>query len=384
MEKHDNFFIKKQNKKWVLDIIKNKGPISRADVSKITNMSPTSISRIVQELDYEGFVKETDLISSGVGRKANLLNICDDAIYTIGVDLTEKSIKIVIINYFDEIMYSKTIPKDKDEYFMKTLQNISDLIDNALRYKNISKLKVVGVGISLPGFVDYESGLVSLSIQLGWEDVPVAKIMQDYLGIPILVDNDLKMKAMAEFLRGSATNSSSLVLLGIASGIGTSIITNGEFYRGENNIAGEISHTIVEINGDLCKCGKFGCLATVVTEGAILRQANKVKEVSNIKEIIDYYYDGETWAINIIERVTTYIATTISNIFYLYNPKVLVLSGFILEDFELIQQLIEKKYKMYLSEPFKSQAKIVYTQLGESGNSFGAAVQAQKVLFNFD
>ncbi len=382
MEKHDNLYIKKQNKRWVLDIIKNSGPVSRADVSKMTNMSPTSISRIVHELETNGFVKETDLISSGVGRKANLLDIRENAIYTIGVDLTENDIKVGILNFVDELTYVKKVSKTPDENDKVTLNNINNLISLCLKDYGITKEQVAGVAVGLPGYVNYESGYVTLSSQLGWHDTPAVRILEEMTGLSVIVDNDLKMKAMAEYMYGAAKNSRSSVLIGIGSGIGSAIIMNGEFYRGENNFAGEIAHTIVDINGSLCNCGKFGCLATVVTEPSILEQAKKVKQISSLDELMTFYKNGDTWAINIIDRVTTYIVSTITNIFYLYNPEILMLSGTLLEKYEDIRELIEEKSKMYLTEPYKKQARIVFSQLGDSGIVMGAAIQAQKVLFN--
>ncbi|WP_096190401.1 ROK family transcriptional regulator [Evansella halocellulosilytica] len=376
MEKHDNLYIKKQNKKWVLDIIKSSGPVSRADISKRTNMSPTSISRIVQELEHDGFVKETDLISSGVGRKANLLDICDDAFYTIGVDLTEKSIKVGILNFNDQLAYIKKVAKPPDEDYKVTLKNMSLLIDKCIDEYGITKEKVAGIAVGMPGYINYESGYVTLSTQLGWHDIPAAKMLADMTGLKVIVDNDLKMKAMAEYMYGAAKNSRSSVLIGIGSGIGSAIIMNGEFYRGENNFAGEIAHTVVDINGSLCKCGKFGCLTTVVTKSSILEQARKVKQVDSLHELIEFYNNEETWAVNIIDRVTTYIVSTITNIFYLYNPEILLLSGSLLENFKELRDLIEEKSNMYLTEPYKSEAKIVFSQLGDTGIVLGAALQA--------
>ncbi|MDQ0257976.1 putative NBD/HSP70 family sugar kinase [Evansella vedderi] len=381
MEKHDNVFIKKQNKKWVLDIIKNNRPISRAEVSKITDMSPTSISRIVQELEQDGFIKESDLISNGVGRKATLLDVRPDANFSIGVELTEKHFKIGILNFLDEMTFSQTFPVEDVEDYMKTLNDGSRLIKRIINEQEIPMEKIVGIAIGVPGFIDYENGVVAHSTQLKWNNVPIVEIIESATSLKAIVDNDLKMKAMAEYTAGAAKSSKSSVLIGIGSGIGSAIIMNGEFYRGENNIAGEISHTVVDINGNLCRCGKFGCLATVLTESSILQQARKIKEVSSLKQLLDYYNSGETWAINIIDRVTTYIVTTITNILYIYNPEVLVLSGFILEDFPEIQALIKKKYKLYLTEPFKTHSRIVFAELKDHGIVKGAGIQAQKVLF---
>lgn len=384
MEKHDNLYMKIQNKKWVLELIKKNAPISRADIAKRTNMSPTSISRIVNELETEGYVVETNHHSSGVGRKATFLNVSKDAIFTIGIDLTEQEIKIGIITFTDEVLAAKTIPNTYQTDSSMTLQAISIEVKQILKEHEIMIEKVIGIGIGMPGYIDFEKGIVTLSSQLGWRNVHVSQELEQLIGVRVLVDNDLRMKAMAEYLYGSAKSSSSSVLIGISSGVGSAIIMNGDYYRGQNNLSGEISHTVVDINGELCSCGKYGCLVSIVSEEAILRQARKVTNIKTLDEIQEAFKHGETWAINLLDRVTTYIAITVSNIFYLYNPAILVLSGKVLEKYDVIQTLVEEKYSKFIAEPYKTQSKLSYATMGENSIILGAAIQARSAFLEFN
>ncbi|MFB5676340.1 ROK family protein [Paenibacillus terreus] len=384
MKKHDNGFIKKQNKKWVLDIVKSRRPISRAEIAKITDMSATSISRIVQDLENEGFLRETELLSGGVGRKANLLDIREDALYTIGVDLSEGMCRIGIMDFTDNVFYMEKVSMELAQAPEETLRFIAEAVNRTIREQDLKPDKIAGIGLGLPGIVNHSSGVVNHSVQLGWSEIHAAGILERLTGYPVIVDNDLKMLAKAEYRYGAAQYSKSSVLLGFGSGVGVAIIMNGEFYRGENNLAGEISHVTVDINGEQCKCGKIGCLGTIVTEKAMIRQAARFVPITSVHELIGHYNKQELWALNLLDRVAVYIAVTITNCLYLYNPEILVLSGPILEDYPEIRKLVEEKYKLTVSEPIPMQMAFKYAQLGDKAIVMGAALQAQDTLFNFD
>ncbi|WP_026568393.1 ROK family transcriptional regulator [Bacillus sp. UNC41MFS5] len=384
MEKQDQLLMKKQNKNLVLDIVKNHSPISRMEIAKVTGMSPTSITRIVNELQLQGFVRETELVTSGVGRKAALLDVCGDVLYTIGVEIDTLMIKIGIVNYVGEIVAWQSIPREVTESYYETLEkvnrNVKDLIDK----NQIPTERIIAIGVGLPGSIDYQNGVVTVSDQLKWKNVNLAEDLHQLSHLAVIIDNELKMKIEAENFKGMAKDYQNAVLVGIGSGIGAAIILNGEIYRGESNNAGEIGHTVINPTGNVCNCGKIGCLATYISEGALIADSRKVKEIDSIDEVFDSYRNRESWAINIMDRTTTYIALAISNILCLYNPEVIILSGNTIENLPEIKGPIEQKSELYIWEPLKKRVKIVYSQLGDQGVVLGAAIQAQNTLLDLE
>ncbi|MEN1938530.1 ROK family transcriptional regulator [Paenibacillus sp. 102] len=384
MKKHDQVFIKLQNKSWVLDIIKHKSPISRADIAKITRMSPTSISRIVSELDQQGLVRETELVTSGVGRKAVLLDICKDALYTIGVGIDTTIVKVGIVNFAGELIASGLLERQPDESYEETLRIISCHIEELIQQAGVSREKIIGLGVGLPGLIDHKNGMVLLSAQLGWKQVQISKRIQELTGFKVIIDNELKMKTLAEYLCGAAKGSKKATLIGFGTGVGSALIINGEIYRGETNSAGEIGHTVVDPNGNVCECGKIGCLQTYIAENALLSESRKVKNISNTNELFEAMRNGEPWAVNIIERAGTYIAITISNVLCLYNPETVILSGNLIENYPEMQQLVSQKCNVFIWEPLKSTFKITFSQLGEQGVMIGAAIQARKEFLELE
>ncbi|KON87885.1 ROK family protein [Sporosarcina globispora] len=384
MEKHDQLLMKRQNKNLVLDILKTKSPISRIDIAKMTGMSPTSITRIVNELQLQGYVRETEAVASGVGRKATLLEVCGDVLYTVGIEIDKSLLKVGIVNYVGEIVSLHKNKRNESESYMETLLKIKAIIRKIMDENDIAATKIIGLAVGLPGYIDYKNGIVKVSDQLKWKDASLAEDLKKLTSFNVIVDNELKMKIVAESFTGKAKDSQNSILIGIGSGLGSSIMLNGEIYRGETNNAGEIGHTVIDPTGNVCNCGKIGCLATYISEGAILADSRKVKDISSIEEVFQSYRDREPWALNIMDRASTYIALAISNLLCLYNPEVIILSGNTIEKLPEIKQAIEQKCQLYIWEPLKQAVRIVYSELSDYGVVLGAAIQAQHLMLELE
>ncbi|MBM7587121.1 putative NBD/HSP70 family sugar kinase [Bacillus pakistanensis] len=384
MEKQDQLLMKKQNKNLVLDLIKGRGPISRTEIAKITGMSPTSISRIVHDLHEQGFVRETELVTSGVGRKAVLVDVEKDVLFTIGIDIDKSNIKMAIVNYVGDIIDLIEIQRNHSENYEETLSKITNHIRDMIEHNRISNEKIIGMAVGLPGYIDYKNGVVKLSDQLSWKEKPLAEDLKRLTTFDVVVDNELKMKIISEYFIGRAKGVKNAVLVGVGTGIGSAIILNGEIYRGESNNAGEIGHTVIDPTGNVCNCGKIGCLATYISEGAILADSRKVKDLTSIDDVYEAFRNREQWAINILDRTTTYLALAISNILCLYNPEVIILSGNLFEKLPEIKEVIETKFEIYTWEPVKETVRMVYSQLNNQGVVLGGAIQAQNALLDLD
>ncbi|MGM0775886.1 MAG: ROK family transcriptional regulator [Bacillota bacterium] len=384
MEKQDQLLMKRQNKNLVLDILKTKSPISRIDIAKITGMSPTSITRIVNELQLQGYLRETEAVASGVGRKATLLEVRGDVLYTVGIEIDKSLLKVGIVNYIGEMVSLLKSKRNESESYMETLHKINMVIRKIMDENEIPAAKIMGLAVGLPGYIDYKNGIVKVSDQLKWKDANLAEDLQKLTSFNVIVDNELKMKIVAESFIGKAKNSQNSILIGIGSGIGSSIMLNGDIYRGETNNAGEIGHTVIDPTGNVCNCGKIGCLATYISEGAILADSRKVKDVSSIEDVFQSYRDREPWALNIMDRASTYIALAISNLLCLYNPEVIILSGNTIEKLPEMKEAIEQKCELYIWEPLKQSVRIVYSELSDNGVVLGAAIQAQNLMLELE
>lgn len=377
IQKRDQEYIKQKNKKMILDIIKNKKPISRADIVKLTGMSATSVSRIVASLIEQGLVKETKLYSGGVGRKAVLLDIDSESILTIGVYLDRDIITAGIVNFAGDILYEKQIAsKITSKNPQMTIEKVCCVIQELIDTSKVNISKVLGICVGLPGIIDYKHGEVIFSAQLGWKNVNLSKQIEEKLNIKTIIDNDVKLIALAESLYGAAKSSKRSALISFGSGVGSALIINGEISRGATNIAGEIGHITLDPNGRLCDCGRRGCLETFIVERSLIEEANKIKKVTDVRQIFDACNNNEAWAKNILDRTVTYICIAINNIVCMYNPDTIILSGNLINQNIEIINLIEEKCKMLIWDHVRNSFKIEYSQLKERAIITGAAALA--------
>ncbi|NOU84538.1 ROK family protein [Paenibacillus sp. LMG 31460] len=375
IEKHDQDVIRLHNKQMILEIIKKSRPISRAEITKITKLSPTSVGRIVGELCEQGLVRETALTSVGVGRKAIMLDIDPQAVYTIGVDIGKKAIKFGVMEFSGELLHEERVEHVALQTTPEaTAAVISETINLIIANKNLDKSKIIGIGIGVPGVIDHERGIVQYSSTLGWRNIPLAQFIQDKLHILTVIDNDLKVKILAEYLLGSAQGSRKTALIELGTGVGSSLIIDGDIFRGGSNSAGELGHTTLDPNGNMCECGKRGCLQTYIDESAILHEANRIKETADIQQLFAAAQNEENWAQDIISRTSLYIGITINNIVCMYNPDAVILCGDLVENYSEIVPLIEEQCGQVVWEPFRDTFKILTSELKSKSIVVGAAM----------
>jgi len=378
MQKHDQDYIKRKNRATVFEMIKNNSPVSRAEIARLTGMSPTTVSRIVSELFHLDFMHEIEQETSSVGRKAVLLQVNPRSVLSVGVEIDKTMIRIGVIDLDGRVIASRTVERQKNEAAEATLGNIASGINELIAAEGLDRRRIVGIGVGLPGIIDHASGTAVLSAQLGWKQTDIAGILKKLTGLEVAVDNELKVKSLAEHLYGAAKGSSRSVLIGFGSGVGSSLIIDGEIYRGESNSAGEIGHTIVDPGGILCECGKVGCLQTYIAEASLIEQSNKIKPIANLDELFEARRAGEFWAASIVDRAMTFIAVTISNIACMYNPDTVILTGKLVEKFAEVREFIaDKCMDQFVWEPLRGTFEIVYSEFENDGIVIGSGLLAQ-------
>ncbi|HEY4553729.1 MAG TPA: ROK family transcriptional regulator [Bacillaceae bacterium] len=370
-------YLKKENQSLVLELILNQGPISRAEIAKQTMMSPTSASRIVGSLLELGLIKEISLAGNAVGRKATYFVPNGSSVISIGVEIDEKQIRIGFMDFLMECAVQRTfeyISMEPDE----TVKFIAEKIKQIKKDEGFTFQQIAGVCVGLPGLIQNESGFVKLSAQLNWKQVPLGEMLEKELGFPVFVDNELKLKALAEFNIDKVPEKETMAMITFGSGVGSALITKGEIYRGGGNFSGEVGHTIVDPYGIYCPCGNFGCLQTYIAEGFLLDEASKTKPVTCISQIIDDYEKGEKWATNIIDKAVTYATLTINNVVCMYNPDTVVLTGNLIERFPGFRERVFEHTVQKLWTPINNTFHLRTAKVGEMGVVHGAAMSVHQ------
>lgn len=363
----------------MLDLILEQGPISRAEIAKQTSMSPTSASRIVATLSETNLIREVHTTDNPVGRKANYYVLNEDAVISVGVDIDQHQIRIGFMNFAGKMI--ATHHYNYDVYDPeKTVTFVSNNIQNIREENTIAHQHIAGIGVGLPGLVESDTGLIKLSAQLDWKNVPFAEMLAEKTGIDVFIDNELNLKALGEYelLSEEGQNQEHMTMIGFGSGVGSALISKGEIYRGEGNFSGEIGHTIVDPFGLYCPCGNYGCLQTYIAEESLLTEASKIKPIHNMNELLDHYHLEEKWAINIIDKLITYAAITVNNAVCIYNPDMVVLSGNLIEHYPEIRDKIVEKCKDQIWSPIADTFELKITKIGENGVLIGGALKVRR------
>jgi predicted NBD/HSP70 family sugar kinase len=366
--KHDQKTIRKHHSLMLFKMIKDFGPISRADLAKRSQMSATSASKIVKGLLEQGFVKEVGQTEGGVGRKATLVEINPEGVLIIGVNIDLESIQAGIVDLNGRILSSLTGNIELSRTPEEVLDAVVGLINELISKCERSDDRIFGIGVSVPGIVDWPDGKVAIIPQFHWEDVEVKAYLEKKLQKTVLVDNQVKTILLGESLYGSTVGVDNSVCIFVGSGVGGAVMNKGEVIRGNNNAFGEIGHVTVDPNGVLCDCGRFGCLQTFICSSALEKESG-----ARIEDIFAAEKRGEAWAVRLIDRAAEYLAMTISNIACVYNPQVILLAGPMVDHNPDWVAVVEGKYRKYLWNPLATSFDIRYPSLGDRVGVVGSS-----------
>lgn len=264
-------------------------------------------------------------------------------------------------------------------------QLIVDLIHECAELAGIEVGRLAGIGIGVPGLTDFEEGLLIFAPHIsGWKAIPFRQNLQHRLGIPILVDNEARVQALAERYFGLGQISNSLLCVETGVGIAAGFITNGHIYRGDTNTAGEVGHMTLDPRGPRCRCGGRGCWETLAGTGRLVSLARDVDgeertepyydpSPAEVKEVFGAAERGDQRAKFAIADVAYWLGIGLANLVNIWNPDLIVIHGDLLAGGpQLLDTLIREVHEAALFWPAQA-TRIEFSELGESVGVIGAA-----------
>lgn len=377
---HQNI-LRYHNSRSVIRIVQESGeiPISRADIAKRMQMSPTSITRIIASLMELNLIKQEEAFSKGVGR--NGINICinREAFYSLGFAIDCDYLKLNILD-FERGVAAEAIQRiaGSGNDMESLLEQGYALFQKICNEQGIKQEKVTCMGISCCGLVDYETGVSRFSPQLGWKNQNIKERAEQIFRIPVSVDNDIKMALIGATFRSAEMSASDVVYLSIGSGVGAAVMYEGKMIRGINNAAGEIGHTMFSLNGRHCVCGKDGCLSAYISEHGVVRECQKRGyAVEEVEDLMGYYRQQEAWAADIVETLTKDMAIAFCNMIYTYNPKYLLVGGNLVVDSPELYEMAKEKLMDLINGEFNLDV-VMKKREFKNNEALGAAFIAQE------
>ena len=371
-----------QHSRLLLNLLWTEREISRADLSRRTGLSRSTISAIVHDLLSTGLVKEARAGVSTGGRRPIILEFQDEASFIVGIELGATHISCVLTDLRCKVKACWSVSaavRDEPQIALdKMVTGVRAVMDAAA----VEPSRLLGIGVAVPSPIDSRrpGELLPLLVPK-WQGYNIAKHLEQSFSLPVFIDNDANLGALAELWWGAGADVRNLLYIKVATGIGAGLIIERRICRGSGGIAGEIGHTAIDSSGVRCVCGLNGCLTTFIGTQFLLARAAEHARASGDKrppprtldEVVDAALRGEPAAVELIRYTGQRLGIGVANMLNLLNPETVVLAGGITRTGDLLVNAVRATVaKMSLAESI-SHADIRVSALDEWGIAVGAA-----------
>jgi predicted NBD/HSP70 family sugar kinase len=378
------------NRLKVLEVVREQGTVSRAEIATQTGLARSTVSTLVGELQAAGLVVEREELrpeSTALGgRPPLLLSLDPGAGAVIGIQFDHEFVRVAIADLSLTPLAEGVVERDVDHDAQAGLEAAAELVSGLLATSDVDSERVLGAGVALSGPIDRRSGrLRSTTILPSWIDIDVAAWLSDRLGVPVEVENDANLGALAESVLGAGRGSSEMAYVMLSSGIGGGLILEGRLYRGARGIAGELGHVTVDEGGQMCRCGNRGCLETMVGAGALIELLRRSHgEEITVEQMIALAREGDPGCRRVIAdagHTVGRVAAALSNEF---NPERIVVGGELALAGELLLDPIRESISRHALPEAVEDLTVVVGELGERAELMGALAlvvgQSEQVL----
>jgi len=338
-------YINKLNKRKILNIIREHGQVSRAEIAKISGISAPTVTRIVEDLiNEEKLINEIGAGPSSGGRRPTLLEFSGLDNFVIGIDLGTTHIYGVLANFNAETIAEIKMPTELNQGYKDILERTADIICELQQNPKVKGKKIFGIGLAVAGLINRKKNLVEYSPDMHWNKVDILSILSERCDLPIIFDNVTRVMALGELWYGIGKKVKNFVVVNVGYGIGAGIVIRGKPFFGNEGIAGEFGHMILEKDSDyICECGNKGCLEALASGRAIAFSArNKIEEgrESILKEkcggdlslisaemVANAAKEGDVLAKEVFDFAAEYLGIGIAGLINLLCPRAVVIGG---------------------------------------------------------
>lgn len=335
----DATLLRKVNESAILELIRDEGPISRSELARLLHLSPPTITRIVNPLIEAGLVIEGEQGSSKGGRRPILLELNHRASLVIGIYVHQNMVG-ALADLNGDILERRTVPSIPGE---EGVHQLITLIQDLYQASDQFDAPVRGVGVGAPAVTLSKEGIVTWAPVFGWRDLPLKRRLEDALGLPVFVENEVNLIAVGESWRGAGQGVPNLICISLGAGIGAGIILNGRLYRGSHDAAGEVGYIIPNESCLGQKYDNYGCLESLAGSTSILyrtQQRLAAGEPSTLSQlwvddpsqltaqtVLTAARNGDVLAETVIQETVDYLSIAVANLACILDPERIIISG---------------------------------------------------------
>ncbi|OIJ63399.1 transcriptional regulator [Streptomyces mangrovisoli] len=328
------------NRYEVLRQIIAESPTSRQELAAATGLSLATVATLVAELLDLRLITEVGFEDSAGGRPRGLVAVHAEGGALIGVDIAETYVRVELFDLALTVLARAAEDMRPGENRPEqVVAQVAAAVDAVVARAGLESARVLGVGVSVPGQVDRDSGVAQYAPNWDWHDVPLLGLLAERIGYPLYLDNPLRACAVAELWFGAARGRGDAVVVNLGTGVGAGLVLGGGLHRGVSNSAGEWGHTTLVLDGRLCHCGNHGCVETYVGAPGIMQNLRELSprspllhpedQTATIAALARAATEGDPVAVKVVCDTARYLGAGIADLVNLLNPEVVVLSSWV-------------------------------------------------------
>jgi predicted NBD/HSP70 family sugar kinase len=369
--------LREGNRRLVIEALRERGVASRAELARATDLSRSTISTIVGALIEAGLALERDGQPDGeahAGRPGVMVALDPSAGLALGIDFGHRHLRVAVSDLSHTVLAERWRELDVDHSASEGLEYASQFVDEVLEEAKVERSQVVGAVMGLPAPINRLTGTVQdSSILPGWVGLDAVGEASARLNLPVAVENDANLGALAELTWGAAKGRSEVAYLKVASGVGGGLITGGRLSHGVGGTAGEIGHTIVSADGPVCRCGNSGCLETLASTRAVsnLLSISRREQITT-RRMLELAEAGDAATRRLIGEAGRAIGIAVANLCNIVNPECVVIGGDMALAGDVLLDPVREVVERTAIPSAATDAEIVAGVLGERAEMLGA------------
>jgi N-acetylglucosamine repressor len=379
----------------VLELVRTRGPISKADLARRGRLKLLSVSEIIDALIDQGLIREAGIGRSTGGRPPALFELRPKARCAVGLSVGTRTLTAVVTDLDAVVERRIEVPSEMAQGPERLWACVSQTLEQLLSELPETLGEVLGIGLALPApILGSERTTFSPPSYRSWGELNIGQIVEERFGFPVLMDNDANAAAIGEHLYGAGQGVKNLFYVIAHRGVGGAAILAGELYRGARGGAGEIGHTVIDLEGPRCGCGRFGCLEAFAGRAAIARRASRALKLAGGKtmngrepdrviaeDVIAAGLAGDEIARAVLEETGRYLGLGISSVVNMMDPELVVIGGSTMQAGALVLDPVTEVVRQRALLRAAERVGIVAGALGEDAGAIGAAALVLRGMF---
>nr|AAU13758.1 Rep [uncultured Actinomycetes bacterium] len=367
--------LREANRARIVSAVQQRGSLTQVELAGVTGLSPATVSNIVKELTGAGVLHTSP--TSRSGRRAQQVTLARNLGLVGGIHFGSRSLRVAVADVAHRIVADQRMPLPPDHRADAGLERAALLLTEMVESVDSSLQEVLAVGVGVPAPVDVRTGQIStIGVLRGWDGICVPEVLERRLGLPVYVDNEANLGALAEVRFGAARGRQHVVYLRISHGVGGGIVLNGEVFHGRSGTAGEIGHVTIDDNGPICRCGNRGCLETFVGAPVLLSMLTASHGHLTLPDVIARAQQGDPGCRRVISDAGRYLGVAAASVCNLFDPELVVVGGRLAEAGPILMDPLRTVLAQRTVPSTAGPVEVVASELGSAAEVRGALVVA--------